>query len=49
VAAQIADLIERPRAELTTRPELRELSSRYHAAEDVAIVESQPPFTMRKP
>ena len=48
VAALIADLIEHPRAELYTRPELRELrelAGRYDSAEDVGALEAQPPFT----
>jgi short-subunit dehydrogenase len=45
VAALIADLIEHPRAELYTRPELRELTGRYYSAEDVGALEAQPPFT----
>jgi NADP-dependent 3-hydroxy acid dehydrogenase YdfG len=45
VARAIADLIERPRAELYTRPELAKLVERYFAAEDVATVEAAPPFT----
>ncbi len=46
VAALIADLIERPRAELYTRPEMRDFVSRYYSAEDVAILEGQSPFGM---
>ncbi|HET7505869.1 MAG TPA: SDR family NAD(P)-dependent oxidoreductase [Kofleriaceae bacterium] len=45
VAAAIADLIERPRAELYTRPELAQLAARYFTADDVAAVEAGPPFT----
>jgi NADP-dependent 3-hydroxy acid dehydrogenase YdfG len=45
VAALIADLVERPRAELYTRPELRELAGRYYSAEDVGALEAQPPFS----
>jgi NADP-dependent 3-hydroxy acid dehydrogenase YdfG len=45
VAEIIADLIERPRAEVYTRPQLRELVSRYYAAEDVGVLEAAPPFT----
>jgi short-subunit dehydrogenase len=44
VAAMIADLIEHPRAELYTRPEMREFAGRYYSAEDVGALESQPPF-----
>jgi short-subunit dehydrogenase len=46
VAALIADLIERPRAELYTRPELREIAGRYYSAEDVGALEAQPPFSL---
>jgi short-subunit dehydrogenase len=46
VAAAIADLIERPRAELYTRPELAQLAARYYAADDVAAIEAGPPFSM---
>jgi NADP-dependent 3-hydroxy acid dehydrogenase YdfG len=44
VAQAIADLIERPRAELYTRPELAQLAARYFGAEDVAAIEAGPPF-----
>jgi NAD(P)-dependent dehydrogenase (short-subunit alcohol dehydrogenase family) len=44
VAQAIADLIERPRAELYTRPELALLAARYFGAEDVAAIEAGPPF-----
>jgi short-subunit dehydrogenase len=46
VATAIADLIEHPRAELYTRPELAQLVARYYSAEDVAALEAAPPFTM---
>jgi len=46
VAQAIADLIERPRAELYTRPELAKLAARYFGADDVATIESGPPFTV---
>ena len=46
VAQAIANLIERPRAELYTRAELAQLASRYFSAEDVATVEAGPPFAM---
>jgi NADP-dependent 3-hydroxy acid dehydrogenase YdfG len=45
VARVIADVIERPRADVYTRPEARELVARYYAAEDLGEVERQPPFT----
>ena len=39
VAEVIADLIESPRAEVYTRPQMRELAARYFAAEDVSAIE----------
>jgi NAD(P)-dependent dehydrogenase (short-subunit alcohol dehydrogenase family) len=45
VAQAIADLIDRPRAELYTRPELAKLAARYFSADDVAALESAPPFS----
>jgi NADP-dependent 3-hydroxy acid dehydrogenase YdfG len=44
VARAIADLIEHPRAELYTRPELATLAARYFGADDVATIEAGPPF-----
>ena len=44
VARAIADLIEHPRAELYTRPELATLAARYFGADDVATIETGPPF-----
>lgn len=46
VAALIADLIERPRAELYTRPEMRDFAGTYNGAEDVTALEAGPPFMM---
>jgi short-subunit dehydrogenase len=46
VARAIADLIEHPRAELYTRPELASLATRYFSADDVATIEAGPPFAM---
>jgi NADP-dependent 3-hydroxy acid dehydrogenase YdfG len=46
VATAIADVIEHPRAELYTRPEFLQLAARYYSADDVATVESGPPFSM---
>lgn len=46
VAAVIADLIEHPRAEVYSRPQMREFAARYFAAEDVAALEAGPPFMM---
>ena len=44
VAQVIADVIERPRAEVYTRSQMLELAKRYFSAEDVGVIESQPPF-----
>lgn len=44
VAAVIADAIEHPRAEVYTRAQMLELASRYFAADDVSVIERQPPF-----
>jgi hypothetical protein len=49
VATVIADLVDRPRAEVYTRPEMQAMVARYFSAEDVAVVESQPPFGMPVP
>jgi len=46
VATLMADLIEHPRAELYTRPEMRDFAGRYAGAEDVAALESGPPFML---
>ena len=47
VAAVIVDLIEHPRADVYTRPGMRETVAKYYAAEDMAAAESQPPFAGR--
>jgi NADP-dependent 3-hydroxy acid dehydrogenase YdfG len=44
VAEVMADLIEHPRAEAYTRPTYPKLVAAYYSAEDVGVVESQPPF-----
>jgi short-subunit dehydrogenase len=44
VATVIADLIEKPRAEVYTRPEMQQMAARYFGAEDVGVIENQPPF-----
>lgn len=49
VATAIADLIERPRAELYTRPEMRAFVARYYGAEDVGELERQLPFGAARP
>lgn len=41
VAQVIADVIEKPRAEIYTRPQMLELAARYFAAEDVTTLEAQ--------
>lgn len=46
VANVIADLIERPRAEVYTRSEMGQMAARYFSAEDVGAIEAQPPFRM---
>lgn len=48
VAEVIADVIDKPRAEVYTRPQMRELAARYFSAEDVTEIEKgfgfpQPP------
>jgi len=48
VAQVIADLIEHPRAEAYTRPIYKQQVAAYYGAEDVATVESQPPFVIPK-
>lgn len=40
VATVIADLIEKPRAEVYTRPQMREMAAKYYAAEDVSEIEA---------
>lgn len=41
VAARLAQLIEAPRAEAYSRPELQQMAARYFAADDVATIEAQ--------
>ncbi len=48
VAAMIADLIEKPRAELYMRPVFKEQVAAYYGAENVAVLESQPPWVQRR-
>lgn len=45
VAQVIADLIERPRAEVYTRPGLHQIVAAYYGTDDLDAVERQPPFT----
>jgi len=49
VAEVIAGLIEAPRADVYTRPGMRELVARYFAAEDMAAAEKAPPFAPARP
>jgi NADP-dependent 3-hydroxy acid dehydrogenase YdfG len=44
VARVIADLIERPRADVYTRPGAQQMVVAYYAAEDMAHAEQEPPF-----
>jgi NADP-dependent 3-hydroxy acid dehydrogenase YdfG len=44
VAAVIADVIDRPRADVYTRPGAQEMVVAYFAAEDMEAAEAQPPF-----
>ena len=46
VAQVIVDLILAPRAEVYTRPGLRELVAAYFSAEDLDAVETRPPYTV---
>ena len=43
----LADLIEHPRAEVYSRPQLRDMAARYFSAEDVGVLEAEPPFMAR--
>lgn len=45
VAKVIADVIEQRRTDVYTRPGARETIASYYAAEDLAELESKPPFT----
>jgi NAD(P)-dependent dehydrogenase (short-subunit alcohol dehydrogenase family) len=49
VAAVLADVIEKPRADVYTRPGARELIAGYYAAEDMGRREQEPPFGMGMP
>src|SRR5207245_2015697 len=49
VADVIADLIENPRADVYTRPGFQQQVVDYFAAEDLAAVESRPPFMAVRP
>jgi hypothetical protein len=43
-AAVIADVLDRPRADVYTQPGVREMVAAYYAAEDIDAVEKAPPF-----
>ncbi len=49
VAALIADLLERPRPELYTRPQYRDMAIAYYSAPDLDELESRPPFAAPRP
>ena len=49
VADVIAGVIEEPRADVYTRPGMREMAARYFAAEDMGAAEAQPPFAPSRP
>jgi NADP-dependent 3-hydroxy acid dehydrogenase YdfG len=49
VAAILADVIGRPRADVYTRPGAQQLVVRYYAAEDMARAEQSPPFGRQPP
>jgi NADP-dependent 3-hydroxy acid dehydrogenase YdfG len=49
VAAVIAELIERPRADVYTRPGAQQTVVAYYAAEDMGAAERKPPFFTRPP
>lgn len=49
VAEVIAGVIERPRADVYTRPEGQRVVCEYYAAEDMGEVERRPPFVHRPP
>lgn len=40
VGTIIADVIEKPRAEIYTRPQMLQLAAKYFSAEDVSQIES---------
>lgn len=48
-AAVIADVLERPRADVYTRPGVREVVAAYYAAEDMETIEKAPPFMNAPP
>jgi len=46
VATVIADVIEKPCAEVYTRPQYKQMVTNYYSAPDLAEVETRPPFVM---
>jgi NADP-dependent 3-hydroxy acid dehydrogenase YdfG len=44
VAKVIADVIEKPRADVYTRPRAQQMVVAYYAADDMGLIEQQPPF-----
>lgn len=44
VAAIIVDAIAQPRADVYTRPQMKDMLVRYYSADDAATLEGQPPF-----
>jgi NADP-dependent 3-hydroxy acid dehydrogenase YdfG len=49
VAEVLADVLERPRADVYTRAGARELVAAYYGAEDMGLAETQPPFVFPPP
>jgi NADP-dependent 3-hydroxy acid dehydrogenase YdfG len=49
VAEVIAGVIDKPRADVYTRPGARDLIVAYYAAEDMGAAEKQPPFNLAPP
>jgi len=49
VAQVIVDVIERPRADVYTRPGAQQIVVGYYAAEDMGLAEQQPPFVPARP
>jgi NADP-dependent 3-hydroxy acid dehydrogenase YdfG len=49
VATVIADVIDSPRAEVYTRPQMREVAAGYYGASDMDEVESRPEFAFQRP
>lgn len=49
VARILADVIERPQADVYTRPGSRQMVATYYAAEDLGALETQPPYVMPAP